>query len=802
MSQKFDVVIVGGGIVGCSLAYHLAAHQQRSVVLLERAKLTSGTTWHAAGLVAELRASANLTRLAKYSGELYESIQAQGEPCGYNRVGALTVSNNPDRTFELNKQAAMAQAVGVSCQWMTPDAISERWSHIDTSRLQGGLYMPNDGQTNPVDTTLALARLARQQGAQIQEDCAVRQIIRDARRVCGVETDQETYTADQVVICAGLWSRELGQQVGVDIPLYPVEHYYAVTESVSFDAQPPILRIPDCGIYVKPDAGRALIGSFETQARPIDPASLPDDFHFGELPFNLEHFTPYLAHALDYVPQLNDVGIRTWFNGPESFTPDGRYILGESPQLADLFVAAGFNSIGIQSAGGVGQAMAQWLTQQHPPMDLWEVDIRRFKPLHNQTEYLQTRTAESLGLLYAMHWPYQQYESARGQLLSPVHRQLADQGACFGELAGWERANWYARPGQTPQYEYSYGAQNWFDNARQEHHAARNGLALFDQTSFAKYLVSGPDAAAFLTYLSTANLDVDIDQVVYCQWLNPRGGIEADVTITRLSDTSYWVISAAASTTRDLHWMHQHLQSYKVQIRDITQQYAVFGLMGPQARTALSGLVEEDLSDEQFPFATARTINIGEQPVRATRITYVGSLGWELYVPWSAASQVYTALQTLAPTPAGYHAMDSLRIEKAYRHWGHDLTDEDTPVEAGLSFTVDWSTDFVGKQALTQQKKQGVGKRLVLLEVCDDTALLVHDEPVLQHNKIVGKVTSSAYSYQFNRSLAFAYIHSNTPLKRADLLNAQYEVQIGSNRFAAKPHLRAPHDPDNLEIRC
>lgn len=805
MAEKYDVVIVGGGIIGCSIAYHLVTSQPgRSVCLLERAKLTSGTTWHAAGLVAELRASANLTRLAKYSGELYESLQSQGESLGYKRVGALTLAKHPARAFELKKQAAMARHNGVTCNWLSTAAIAERWPHLFTEDLVGGVYMPNDGQTNPVDTTLALARVARQHGAVIVEDTPVTQITVAGGLAVGVVTAEASYRAEQVVLCAGLWTRALGLAVGANFPLYPAEHFYAVTEPVSIDGDQPIVRVPDDGIYLKADAGRLLIGCFERKAKPIAVESLPADFAFAELPFDLDHFAPYLEPALARIPSIADIGIRTWFNGPESFTPDGRYLLGESPEVAQLFVAAGFNSIGIQSAGGVGKVMAQWLAERRPPMDLWEVDVRRFAPFQNQDEYLIERTAESLGLLYAMHWPYFQHASARDQRRSPVHQQLADNGACFGELAGWERANWFTEPGTTPHYDYSYGKQNWFEHARSEHQAVRQEVALFDQSSFAKYCIEGRDACTFLNRLSTADIDVEPGKVVYCQWLNEQAGIEADVTITRINETGFWVISAAASAVRDLHWLQTHRGSQQVNISDITGEFAVFGVMGPQARTHLQALTQTSLAHDDFSFATSVEINIAQTPVRATRITYVGALGWELYVPWDKAANVYAALTRSNIKLAGYHAMDSLRMEKAYRHWGADITDEDTPLEAGLSFTANWhkAQGFIGDIALAAQKERGFRKRLSMFALTDPDTLLTHDEPIWSNGKTVGHIVSSAYSYSLECSLGFGYVHGENASSRADLLAQSYEIEVGDKRIPATPSLRALYDPDNQQILC
>ena len=532
----------------------------------------------------------------------------------------------------------------------------------------------------------------------------------------------------------------------------------------------------------------------------MDPGTLPTDFAFGELPFDLDHFLPYYQAATERLPDLESVGVRTWFNGPESFTPDGRYMLGESAQIDGLYVAAGMNSIGIQSAGGIGQVMAHWLVHQRPPMDLWDVDVRRFHSFQNNSDYLIPRTAESLGLLYAMHWPYYQYESARHQRRSPFYQACLDKGACFGELAGWERPNWYGKPGCS--YDYTYQRPDWFDRCAEECHAVRTDVALFDQTSFAKYEVIGPDACRYLNFLSTANVDVPSNQVVYCQWLNEAGGIEADVTITRIARDHYWVISAAAVANRDLHWMRQHRSNFDIEISNITEDYAVLGLMGPNARETLQNLCNEDLSHGAFPFGSSQIIKVADQQIRATRITYVGALGWELYIPWHSANAVYDKLANVKH--AGYHAMDSLRMEKAYRHWGHDITDEDTPLEAGLSFTIDWdkADTAIGVARVAEQKQQGLDKRLVLFQLQDSQTLLTHDEPIWCQGKRLGHVVSSAYSHTLNSSLAFGYVHGDLAKNRSEIPTYDYQIEVADELVEAKASLSALYDPKHSEIHC
>ena len=807
---KIDSVIIGGGIVGASIAYHLAEIGYTDVCLIERGQLTCGTTWHAAGLVAELRATPNLTRLAKYSAELYESLEASGEPTGFRRVGALTLATNTDRVIELKRQASMAANNGVDTHWLSPAEITDRWPHIAVDEIRGALYLPRDAQTSPVETTLALARVAKKHGIDIFEGVSVTSIETEDGVVTGVRTDDGDIQCRQIVICAGLWSRTLALSAGAILPLYAAEHFYAVTQPLDLPADAPIVREPDAGIYLKPDAGRMLVGCFEQDAKPLDSSLLADDFAFAELPFDLDHFAPYLQSAIERIPQLAELGIRTWFNGPESFTPDGRYILGALPEATGLFAACGFNSIGIQSAGGVGQVMARWLTGEYPGMDLWEVDVRRFFAFQNNEPYLVHRTSESLGLLYAMHWPHRQYESARPILQSPLHDRLASQGACFGELAGWERANWYGEPGTQPSYEYSYARQNWFEPAGFEHRAVRNDVALFDQTSFAKYQINGPDACRFLNYLCTANVDVPLNRVVYCQWLNEQGGIEADVTVTRLAADRYWVISAAPCARRDLAWLNSHRASAEVDIVDITHDYAVIGVMGPNSRALLSPHTAESFDHDQFPFATSRQLVLAGRQLRATRITYVGTLGWELYIPWDDAAAVYDVLAESSPVHAGYHAMDSLRMEKAYRHWGHDICDEDSPLEAGLGFTIDWDKPggFSGIDALREQRKSGVKRRLGLFTLADPTPLLFHDEPIWCDGRRAGRITSGAFGHTLGASLGFGYVSSagggdaddDVPLTRKAMLAGRYEIEIAGEKVPAKCSMRALYDPENTFI--
>ncbi|MGE5202625.1 MAG: GcvT family protein, partial [Acidobacteriota bacterium] len=720
LPSQARVVIVGGGVVGCSIAYHLTKLGWSDVVLLERKKLTSGTTWHAAGLIGQLRATLNMTRLARYTAELYASLEAEtGQATGWKQRGSIAIATTRERLEELRRGASMAKTFGLEIHSVGPSDIKERWPLLDVSDVVGGVFIPRDGQVNPVDVTMALAKGATRRGARLFEETKVTAIRREQGRATGVATQQGEIKAEFVVIATGLWSRWLGKSVGVNIPLQACEHFYVVTEDFpELAPNLPVLRDPDHCAYFKEDAGKLLFGAFEPNAKPWAVDGIPEDFEFTELNEDVEHFAPILEAAMRRIPALERVGIRKFFNGPESFTPDVRYMLGETPEVKHLFVAAGFNSTGIQSAGGAGKVLAEWIVGGHPPMDLWDVDIRRMQRFQGNKLYLEHRVSESLGLLYAMHWPYRQYESARGARTSPFHELLAARGACFGEVAGWERANWFAAEGINAGYEYTYKRQNWFRCAAAEHDAVRNGVAALDQSSFAKFLVEGRDSEAVLQRISANDVAVADGKIVYTQWLNDRGGIEADLTVTRLSPTRFMVVTSAACAVRDFDWLRSHIPdgAHAVAV-DVTSAFAVLSIMGPQSRALLASVSGEDLSNAAFPFGTSREIEIGYAKVRASRITYVGELGWELYIPTEFARNVFAAIaragEAFGLKFAGMHAMDSCRMEKGYRSWGHDISDEDTPLEAGLTFVVKLgkSIDFIGRDALLRQRETRLTKR-------------------------------------------------------------------------------------------
>jgi len=810
LPSQARAVIVGGGVIGASIAYHLAKLGWRDVVLLERKRLTSGTTWHAAGLVGQLRSTANLTKLAQYTTRLYAGLEAEtGQATGFMRRGSISLATNPERFEELKRGASMAKTFGLEVHEIGPADIQKKWPLLNLEDVVGGVFLPNDGQTNPIDTTMALIKGATTRGAGVFENTNVLSIKTDGKRARGVVTDRGDIEADVVVLATGLWTRALAGQTGVSVPLQACEHFYVVTEPFpGLTPELPVLRDPDHCAYFKEDAGKLLLGAFEPGAKPWALDGVPADFEFGELPEDFDHFAPILEAAMRRLPALANVGIRKFFNGPESFTPDVRYMLGEAPELQRLYVAAGFNSIGIQSAGGAGKALAEWIVAGHPPMDLWDIDIRRMQPFQANKNYLASRVSESLGLLYAMHWPHRQYEAARNVRLSPLHARLSELGACFGEAAGWERPNWFAPKGVKPAYAYSYGRQNWFPYAAAEHKGVRDGVALFDMTSFAKFLVQGRDALSVLQRICANDVAVAPGRIVYTQWLNARGGIEADLTVTRLSETSFMIVTAGATARRDFGWLARNIpESAHAFATDISSGLATLSVMGPRARDLLRAVSDADFSSAAFPFATSREIALGNARVRASRITYVGELGWELYIPTEFACGVFDAIWAAGPGHglrlAGMHAMDSCRLEKGYRHWGQDISEEDTPIEAGLMFAVKLAknADFIGRDALLRQREQPLTKRLLHFVLHDPQPLLYHNEPIWHGGGLIGRTTSGAYGHHVGAAVALGYVHHAEGVT-ADLVAAGgYEVEIAGERFAANASLSPPYDPKGERIR-
>ena len=809
--SKARAVIVGGGVSGCSVAYHLAKLGWSDVVLLERRKLTCGTTWHAAGLIGQLRPSHNLTRLAKYSSELYARLETEaGLATGMKQNGSISVALTEHRWEELRRQATLARIFDVEAEVITPNDVSKLYPQLNIDDVIGGVFLPKDGQCDPANIALALAKGARQRGATVLEDTQVTEVLDDGRRVTGVrwEAGGEVglIETDVVVNCGGIWGRDLAARSGVTLPLHACEHFYLLTEPVEGLAALPVLRVPDECAYYKEDAGKMLLGAFEPRAKPWGMDGIPHDFEFDSLPEDFEHFEPILEQAMNRVPLFQDAGIHTFFNGPESFTPDDRYYLGEAPELRGYWIAAGYNSIGISSSGGAGMALASWLDSGEPPFDLWDVDIRRAQPFQRNRRYLRERVSESLGLLYADHYPYRQPETARGIRRSPLHEHMKAQGAVFGELSGWERPNWFADNGQERAYRYDWSGQNWFDNNRSEHMAVREGVGLFDMSSFGKIRVEGRDACPFLQRLCGNDVDVEVGQLVYTQMLNERGGIESDLTVTRLSETAFLLVVPAATVVRDIAWLKRHLKDEFVVITDTTVQEAVLCVMGPKARDLMRLVSPDDFSNNAHPFGWAREIEVGMGLARAHRVSYVGELGWELYVSADQAAHVFEAVMEAGAEVGlklcGLHALDSCRIEKAFRHFGHDITDEDHVLEAGLGFAVKTSKeDFIGREAVLRRKESGLERRLVQFRLTEPDAMVFHNEALLRDGKIVSHVTSGNYGHALGGAVAMGYVPSKGE-KAAEMLESRFEIDIGGRRVPAEASMKPLYDPGHARMRA
>lgn len=808
--KKARAVIIGGGIIGCSVAYHLTKLGWKDVLLLERKQLTSGTTWHAAGLIAQLRATANMTKLAKYSQELYGSLEKEtGVATGFKRCGSITVALTNERKEEIYRQASMARAFGVEVEEISPQEVKEKYSYLNIDQVKAGVWLPLDGQGDPANIALALAKGARQNGGTIIQNTKVTGFKKEGRRITGVNWSQGdergTTDAELVVNCAGMWGHNLGKMMGVNVPLHACEHFYIVTEPVKDLKQMPVLRVPDECAYYKEDAGKFMLGAFEPNAKPWGMEGISENFEFDQLPEDFDHFEPILEMAVNRIPALGEAGIHTFFNGPESFTPDDAYHLGLAPEMDNVWIAAGFNSIGIQSAGGAGMALAQWITDDKKPFDLGDVDISRMQPFQGNKKYLFERSKETLGLLYADHYPYRQKASARGIRRSPFHSQLLEKGAVMGELAGWERANWYAERDQKREYEYSWKRQNWFENSAQEHRAVRENVGIYDMSSFGKIRVEGSEACEFLNYISGANCDVPIGKIVYTQFLNEDGGIEADVTVTRLSELSFMVVTPAATRLADQTWMLRHSINFNIVIIDVTSAEGVLAIMGPNSRKLLAQISSADLSNQNNPFGTAQEVEIGMGLARIHRVSFVGELGWEVYATSDQAGHIFEVIadagQEMGLKFCGMHMMDSCRIEKGFRHFGHDITCEDHVLEAGLGFAVQVNKpNFIGRTAVLEKQDAGLNKRLLQFKLNEKEPLLYHNEPIIRDGKISGYISSGNYGHTLGGAIGLGYIECENETVD-DLLRSSYEIEVAGSRIKAAASIRPMYDPKAERVR-
>lgn len=819
--QHARVVIVGGGVIGCSVAYHLTKMGWTDVVLLEQGQLSCGTTWHAAGLVGQLRAQESMTKLIRYSTALYGELEAEtGLATGWKQCGSLSVARTAERMTQLKRTSAVARAYGVTCDVISAKEAGELWPVMRTDDLLGAVWLPGDGKANPTDLTQALARGARTRGARIVENTRITAVHtrqtavgREASGVSWLNKDGEegTLSADIVVNCAGQWAKAVGRLCGVTVPLHSAEHYYIVTERIAgVHPDLPVMRDPDGYTYFKEEVGGLVMGGFEPNAKPWGMNGIPENFEFQLLPDDWDQFQILMESALQRVPALETAQVKQFYNGPESFTPDNNFILGEAPELRNFFVGAGFNSMGIASAGGAGMALAEWIVAGEPTMDLWPVDIRRFARFNGNDTWLHDRVKETLGLHYAMPWPNRELDSARPFRRSPLYSLLRDNGACFGSKMGWERANFFAPTPAEAQIDYAFGQQNWLPWSGAEHRACREGVALFDMTSFSKFLVKGRDAESVLQGIVTNDVAVPPGTTVYTGMLNERGTYESDFTLTRLADDQYLIVSGSAQTTRDFDYIEKSIPHDKhCTLVDVTGQYAVLAVMGPRSRELLQSVSKADWSNEAFAFGQSREIDLGYATVRATRLTYVGELGWELYVPVEFAVGVYETLHAAGKAfglvNAGYYAIDSLRIEKGYRAWSRELTPDTNPFEAGLSFACKLNRDipFRGRDALLKLRAEPLRRRMVVL-TADGAAdrMLWGGEAILRDGKPVGFVSSAAFGHTLGCPVAMGYINNPDGVADAAYLNGgQYTIDVAGDLLPATVHLKAPYDPRSERVK-
>lgn len=805
-----QVVIIGGGIHGCSVAYHLAKEGWKDVVLLERKQLTSGTTWHAAGLVGQLQGSHSTTAFAKYGVELLQEIEAEtGQNPGFRQSGSISIAINNERLSELKRKADFATLFGVEAYYMTTAEIEERWPLMNPDSVLGGIYMPSDGSANPVDLTTALAKGARANGANICEHVKVEEVMVTGGKVCGVRTDQGTITADFVVNCAGMWARELGQQNGVGVPLHACEHYYLVTEAIKdLPRDLPVLRSYCDGTYWKEDAGKLLFGFAHFQAKPWATEGIPKDFEFDSLPFVDDDVMDVLELAMNRVPLLQEVGIRTFFNGPESYSYDGHFNLGEAPDIKGYFVLAGVNSTGIQSGAGAGRALADWIMKGYPPMDLSEMDPKRCEEFQARDIYLRERCPETLSLTYAMHWPNRQRETERYLRRSPFHHALKAHGAFHTETQGWERPGWFAPKGTIPEIKYSFGRQNWFDFAQDEQKSAREDVAMIDYTMLGKLMVEGDDAECFLQRVCTNNMSIKVGRVIYTLMLNERGGIESDVTVARYADDAFMVMSSISHTRRDYLHLRDNIQPNEdVRLRDVTSSLGVLGVMGPKSRDLLAAVSDIDLSNEAFRFNSFQTFYIGHATVTAQRLSYSGELGWEIFVTPDFAEHVFDILMDAGKDfdlrLIGGEALNALRIEKGFVHWGYDMAYTEAPHQIGLEFVCKHNKDipFIGRDAYLARRAAAKGPYLCSIKLCDPRPLLHHNEPVLRDGKIVGFVTAGAYGYTVGAAIGLCLISlGEGETDKQKLVYGDYSVLVEGEEIAAELSLKPFYDPDSKRM--
>ena len=806
-----QIIVIGGGIIGCSTAYHLARDHKADVLLLEQGQLTSGSTWHAAGLVGQLRASASITRVLKYSVELYKGLAAEtGLDTGWKMTGCLRLATTHDRWTEYRRLATTARSFGMEMHLVSPDEVKRMWPLMDVSDLVGASWLPTDGQASPSDITQSLAKGARMHGARIVENIRVTGFRMTGNRITHVETTQGVIACEKVVNCGGQWARQVGALAGITVPLQPVKHQYIITDRIEgLSAHAATIRDPDRRTYFKEEVGGLVMGGYEPNPQAWTSGDVPLDWQFRLFDDDYDHFEQHMEQAIARVPALAHAGVKRMINGPESFTPDGNFILGPAPECANMYVGAGFNAFGIASGGGAGWVLAQWVVTGEAPLDLWAVDIRRFSDLHKDRDWVKARTCEAYGKHYTIGFPHEEYESGRPRIVSPLYERLKAKGAVFGSKLGWERPNWFAPTGVEPRDVYAMGRQNWFPHVGEEHAHVREAVGVFDQSSFAKYELSGPDAASALEWICAAHVAKPPGRLTYTQLLNTRGGIEADLTVARLSDELFYIVTGTGFRTHDLAWIRDHLpDGARVGLRDVTEHWGTLSLMGPRARDVLAAATQADVSNAAFPFGHVRQIAVAGVLLRALRITYVGELGWELHVPLADTGKVYDALMAagaaFAIRPVGYRALESLRLEKGYRAWSSDITPNDTPFEAGLGWAVKMrsNTPFLGRAALEAVSGRLLTKRLAGFTIADPAAVLVGRETILRNGAPVGYLTSGGFGYTLGRSIGYGYVRNADGVSDDFLLSGRYELLVASETYPAEIGLSPFHDPAGERVKA
>ncbi|WP_412050010.1 GcvT family protein [Hoeflea sp. Naph1] len=810
LPDRAQIVVIGGGIIGCSTAYHLARDHKADVVLLEQGQLTSGSTWHAAGLVGQLRSSASITKVLKYSVDLYKRLdQETGLETGWKMSGCLRLATNQDRWTEYRRLATTAQSFGMDMHLLSPQEAKAMFPLMEVDDLIGASWLPTDGQASPSDITQSLAKGARMHGAKIHENVRVTGFDIEDGTIRAVKTDKGDITCDKVVNCAGQWARQIGVMAGINVPLQPVKHQYVITDRIDgLSSDAPTIRDPDRRTYFKEEVGGLSFGGYEPNPQGWTMDDVPNDWEFRLFDDDYDHFEQHMTQAMARIPALRHVGVKQMINGPESFTPDGNFILGAAPECDNMFVGAGFNAFGIAAGGGAGWVLAQWVIDGEAPLDLWVVDIRRFSDMHRDRQWVNDRTLEAYGKHYEIGFPHVEYESGRPRIVSPLYQRLKQHRAVFGSKLGWERPNWFAPDGMDARDIPSMGRQNWFDAVGDEHRHVREKVGIFDQSSFAKYEVSGKDALTALSHICANDVSKPVGRLTYTQLLNSRGGIEADLTVARIDDDRFYIVTGTGFRTHDLAWIRDHLpDGADIRIDDITEAYGTLSLMGPHARDVLEQLTEVDVSNAAFPFGHVRDITIGGHSVRALRVTYVGELGWELHIPIAAIGEVFDALMQAGSRweirPIGYRALESLRLEKGYRAWGSDITPNDTPYEAGLGWAVqrNSNTGFVGQEALTAIAGQPLTKRFAGFVIDDPDAVLVGRETILRNGEPVGYLTSGGYGYTIGKSIGYGYVRNEAGVSDAFLADGDYELVIALDRVQARIGMKPFVDPANAKVK-